>query len=271
MPELPEVETVVRTLAPQVVGAKIFSVRFNREKKLRVPYPIIDLCGKTITNISRRAKFILIHLDNAQYFVCHLGMTGRLLYFADYQEAMHQHMVMQLDNSGYILYRDPRRFGLLDVLDMKEQPMHPWFINLGPEPLSHEWTVDEFTRACRMSKTTIKATIMKQNIVVGVGNIYAAEALFQSGINPHANTTNISDASYEKLHYHIVAILQAALKSGGSTLRDYANAHNQSGSFQMQLQVYGRAKQPCYQCGNKIMVDIIAGRSSYYCGKCQLL
>jgi formamidopyrimidine-DNA glycosylase len=258
MPELPEVETVVRTLAPYLTGRTIVSARFtsrfvtpgNRAKLAR------QVAGRRIESVARRGKFIVIRLDEGSLAV-HLGMTGKLL--AAGVETTHTHGVFTLDD-GVLLYDDPRQFGRIEWGDARAK-------KLGPEPLEIE--LAEFSRALRGRKTRVKALLLNQAFVAGLGNIYVDEILFQSGIHPLAHASRLSAARAAKLHQAMVDTLRLAIEHRGSSVSDYVDADGNRGDFQMLHRVYGREGEACGVCGTAIKKAIVAGRGTHYCPLCQ--
>jgi formamidopyrimidine-DNA glycosylase len=260
MPELPEVETVVRSVAAHLTGRRIVSTRFtsrfvtpgNRAKLTQ------RLAGRRIESVTRRGKFILIALDQGTLTV-HLGMTGKLLVEGEAGE--HTHGVFHLDD-GLLLYHDPRQFGRIEW----SPGPPPRVARLGPEPL--EISFDEFRRRLRR-KARIKALLLNQTFLAGLGNIYADESLFAAGIHPLAIADRLSTARAEKLYQAIRAILRHAIQLGGSSISDYVNAQGERGWFQMEHRVYGREGEPCANCGRPIRKILVAQRGTHYCPHCQ--
>ena len=260
MPELPEVETVVRSVAAHLAGRRIVSARFtsrfvtpgNRSKLTQ------RLAGRRIESVTRRGKFILIALDEGTLTV-HLGMTGKLLISGEAGE--HTHGVFNLDD-GLLLYHDPRQFGRIEF---SEGPP-PRVARLGPEPL--EIGFDEF-RARLKRKTRMKALLLNQTFLAGLGNIYADESLFAAGIHPLAVADRLSTARAKKLYDAIRGILKHAIQLGGSSISDYVNARGERGWFQMEHRVYGREGEPCANCGRPIRKILVAQRGTHYCPHCQ--
>ena len=260
MPELPEVETVVRSVAAHLAGRRIvnasFTSRFvtpgNRAKLIR------RLAGRRIESVTRRGKFILIALDQGTLTV-HLGMTGKLLLEGEAGE--HTHGVFHLDD-GLLLYHDPRQFGRIEF---SEGPP-PRVARLGPEPL--EIPFEEF-RARLKRKTRMKALLLNQTFLAGMGNIYADESLFAAGIHPLAVAEDLSTARAKKLYDAIRGILKHAIQLGGSSISDYVNGRGERGWFQMEHRVYGREGEPCANCGRPIRKILVAQRGTHYCPHCQ--
>lgn len=272
MPELPEVETTKEGIKPHLKGQIIRGITV-RNPKLRqtVPNNMDALCaGKTIHQISRRAKYLLLHLSTG-YILIHLGMSGHLrMISADTMPAKHDHVDLILTNGMALRFCDPRRFGLFLYLEDNPQ-QHPLLIHLGPEPLAEEFDANYLFSRINNRTTSIKSLLMNNHIVVGIGNIYATEALFYSGIHPSSSAQKLSQANCEILIKHIKRILKQSIELGGTTLRDFYNTEGKPGYFSQSLQVYGRATQNCYQCDQLIQSVFIAGRNSAFCPNCQAL
>jgi len=260
MPELPEVETVVRSVAAHLAGRRIVSTSFtsrfvtpgNRSKLTR------RLAGRRIESVTRRGKFILIALDQGTVTV-HLGMTGKLL--IDGEAGEHTHGVFTLDE-GLLLYHDPRQFGRIEF----SAGQSPRVARLGPEPL--EIGFDEF-RARLKRKARMKALLLNQAFLAGLGNIYADESLFAAGIHPLTPASKLTDARAKKLYDAIRGILTHAIQLGGSSISDYVNGRGERGWFQMEHRVYGREGEPCANCGRPIRKILVAQRGTHYCSHCQ--
>ncbi|HEC04923.1 MAG TPA: bifunctional DNA-formamidopyrimidine glycosylase/DNA-(apurinic or apyrimidinic site) lyase [Thiothrix sp.] len=268
MPELPEVETTCRGISPHVSHQKVIKVTV-RQPKLRWPVPkeLQQLEGQTIKRVYRRAKYCLLE-SPAGTVIIHLGMSGNLRICDKGMKAeKHDHVDIQFDNGKILRLQDPRRFGC--VLWTQKLSQHPLIRDLGPEPLSEEFTAPFLYEKSRSRKVNIKTFIMNAKVVVGVGNIYASESLFMSGINPKTLAGKISLKRYEKLVFAIKTVLSLAIDQGGTTLKDFVNASGQPGYFQQKLSVYGRAEQPCLTCKQPIRQITQAQRSTYYCSTCQ--
>ena len=273
MPELPEVETVCRGLSKALPGQKIAGIVTAR-KDMRIPFPknLQSVVGSKILFIDRRAKYILIRLSNGSTMIVHLGMSGRLLVTGEPGKAeKHDHMLIVLDNKTRIIFNDPRRFGLVDLCKTEEVDSHRFFRHLGPEPLDKKFGAAYLTEKLKGRKVAVKLAIMDQRIVVGVGNIYAAEALFDAGIDPARPCRSLTAGEVKKLVSCIKKTLKKAIVAGGSSLRDYVQADGEPGYFQHQWAVYGREGQKCRGCscnlkktgGVKRIVQ--GGRSTFYC------
>ncbi len=269
MPELPEVETTLRGIEKPLTGAKINYLNV-RDSRLRWPIPE-DLAervvGRRIISLSRRAKYILINLEFGS-LIWHLGMSGSMR-IVDQSTGLrkHDHVDLGLGNGAILRYNDPRRFGCLLWAD--DVRAHPLLHSLGPEPLNEEFNGAYLHKKSRGRRIAVKSFIMDQKVVVGVGNIYASEALFLAGIRPAPKAGRISRARYDALAVHIKGVLQRAIAQGGTTLRDFSQVDGRPGYFAQQLHVYGREKQPCTLCGHAISNKIIGQRTSYYCPVCQ--
>ena len=272
MPELPEVETVRRGLENNIIDKKIASV-FISDKKLRLPFPknfSTDLKNKTIISVKRRARYIIIELDKELNILVHLGMTGKIIYQTKTPTpSLHDHCLISFSDKTSIIYNDPRRFGLIDLVKTSEIKNHKMLKNLGPEPLSKEFNAKYLQSKLENKQMNIKTAMMDNEIVVGVGNIYINESLFQSSISPLKAAGNLKLNQLENLIINIKKILKKAIELGGSTLRDYVNLHGDVGGFQFNFAVYGRTGQKCIVCDGIIKKIKQNGRSSFYCQKCQ--
>ncbi len=278
MPELPEVETVCRGLEPVLKGNMVMRVDQHRGD-LRKPFPKnleTVLTGATVTGVSRRAKYILIALDNDFVLILHLGMSGRVLIKdRNYLPQKHDHVVLHMKDGTQIVLNDARRFGMLDLVRSDVLEQHAFFSHLGPEPLSNRFSGPILAAALKGKKTSIKIAIMDQRVVVGVGNIYASEALFLAGIDPQTSVGRVQGEKAEKLAAAIKTVLKKAIQAGGSTLRDHRQANGESGYFQHHFAVYGREGQACPGCEcdigktKGIRKIVQGGRSSYYCPRKQ--
>jgi len=274
MPELPEVETTCRGIAPHVEGRRIRSLTVH-DGRLRWPVPAElppALRGQTVTRISRRGKYLLFHTA-AGVMMVHLGMSGSLrLVSPGTPRKTHDHLVWDVDSGWELRFHDPRRFGSCLWLTgelMAEPERHPLLASLGPEPLSADFGDDHLFRQSRGKTAPVKSFLMDSHVVVGVGNIYANEALFRVGIHPLREAGRISAGRYQRLTGAVRDILASAIARGGTTLRDFVNGQGEPGYFQQELSVYGRAGQPCRQCGRALTEVRLNARSTVYCGHCQ--
>lgn len=270
MPELPEVETTCRGIRPHIVDRRIEKV-IVRQKKLRWPVPdnlTHYLLEQPITAVSRRGKYLLLTCPNGTIIV-HLGMSGSLRIVDKQTEAgKHDHIDFVFDHDKILRFNDPRKFGaVLWAIDPVER--HPLLAKLGPEPLSSAFTGQYLHQHALKRKIAVKNFIMNSAIVVGVGNIYASEALFLAGIHPNRKAGQISLKRYQQLTDSIKTVLSQAISMGGTTLKDFVNEQGKPGYFQQSLNVYGRIKQPCPVCKTPIQAIKIGQRSSYFCPHCQ--
>jgi formamidopyrimidine-DNA glycosylase len=270
MPELPEVETTCRGIAPHIVGNTVSDIVI-RQPQLR--WPITPgfkkgLLKQCINAVSRRGKYILL-ASNTGTAIIHLGMSGSLR-ITDQTTAVrkHDHVDIIFSNGKILRLHDPRRFGAL--LWTRDNPLeHELLCELGPEPLTGDFTADYLHTLSRRRKASVKTFIMNSHVVVGVGNIYASETLFLAGIHPARRADKISLPRYELLVKAIKKVLTASIKQGGTTLRDFVNENGQPGYFQQTLNVYGRDGEACNQCGHVISVSRQLQRSTFYCRHCQ--
>jgi formamidopyrimidine-DNA glycosylase len=269
MPELPEVETTRRGLAPHLVGRRIESLKI-RQPRLRWPIPPAlrrRLPGQRIEAIERRAKYLLVHTEPGSALL-HLGMSGSLRIMpATTPAEPHDHVDWLLDSGRILRFTDPRRFG--SQLWQPSGTVHPLLAGLGPEPLGDAFAGAYLWRKSRGRAAPVKTFLMDQKIVVGVGNIYAVEALFAAGIHPTRAAGSVSRARYERLAGEVKRILAHAIERGGTTLRDFLNAEGEPGYFEQELFVYGRAGEPCRVCGTPIRGVRVGQRGTFYCARCQ--
>jgi formamidopyrimidine-DNA glycosylase len=270
MPELPEVETSCRGIEPHIKKQRVIDV-IIRQKKLRWPIPATlkkELINQTIDTVERRAKYILLG-TKAGSVIIHLGMSGSLR-ISDKKTAAekHDHIDICFANNKILRLRDPRRFGA--VLWTRRDPLqHKLIKSLGPEPLNNEFDGQYLFEHSRNRKIAIKTLIMNSHIVVGVGNIYASESLFQAGINPKSQASRISLERYQLLAESIKNILSRAIQQGGTTLQDFTQQDGKPGYFQQSLNVYGKANEPCPHCQQPVRKITQQQRSTYYCSNCQ--
>jgi formamidopyrimidine-DNA glycosylase len=268
MPELPEVETTVNGLRPVLEGRTITRVTLRRAD-LRRPFPEglgQRLTGATVTGMGRRAKYGLIDTDRGDTLVFHLGMSGRWR-IDPAEELPHDHMILETAEHRLAL-NDPRRFGSVDLVSTAELAVWPLFSALGPEPLGPDFNAAHLAKAFENRVAPIKALLLDQRIVAGLGNIYVCEALYNARIAPMKPAGQIARARLEKLVEAIREVLLAAIEAGGSTLRDYARPDGELGYFAKQWRVYGREGEPC-ECGGKVARRVDGGRSTFWCPKCQ--
>jgi formamidopyrimidine-DNA glycosylase len=265
MPELPEVETIMRMLNPLLLGKTIRNVKLNRPN-LRTPFPdnfISDLCNAIIIDSFRRAKIMVFITDKNQAWLIHLGMSGR--FRTNEQPIKHDHVIIDT-GENVLLYNDPRRFGMMDLVPL---PMlHDIFRSTGPEPLNI--SSDDLEKQLSNKKSPIKTTLLDQKIIAGLGNIYVCEALFISNIHPARPANSLNNVEITNLTAAIKSVLTAAIAKGGSTLRDYRTPDDGMGGFQHDFLVYGRNLKPCFTCNQPINVIKQGGRSTFFCVACQV-
>lgn len=281
MPELPEVETVRRGLAPVMEGVHIERADVNRPD-LRWPFPPdmgARLTGARVERLRRRSKYILADLDTGESLLIHLGMSGRMLisgakvgaFFHDHQPPQkHDHVVFHMDGGARITFNDPRRFGAMDLLAVGEDS-HKLLAGLGPEPLGNAFDGPYLAARLKGRKTPIKSALLDQRIVAGLGNIYVCEVLHRAGIHPARHAGRIAAKRVEGLVPLIRDVLSEAIEAGGSSLRDYRQADGELGYFQHAFAVYGREGAPCVRpgCDGQVARIVQSGRSSFYCPACQ--
>ena len=269
MPELPEVETTVRGLAPVLEGRRLVSVEARRADLRRAFPPDLRqrLTGAVVTELGRRAKYGLIGTDRGDTLIFHLGMSGRWRIDPD-ELGAHDHFVLETDAGRRLALNDPRRFGSLDLLRSDELEGYAPFTSMGPEPLGDQFSAAYLRGALAGRSAPIKALLLDQRIVAGLGNIYVCEALHMAGIAPGRAGGRISSSRLERLVDAIKALLVAAIEAGGSTLRDYARPSGELGYFSKQWRVYGREGEAC-GCGAPIRRRPEGGRSTFYCSACQ--
>ena len=269
MPELPEVETTRRGIEPWLVDQSIIGWTV-RDPRLRWPVDIpSSLRGQTIDAVRRRGKYLLLRCQPGTLIV-HLGMSGSLrILDPDEPPLTHDHVDIALSNRKLLRLNDPRRFGCVLFQPGDDPSQHPLLQHLGPEPLGNEFSGAYLHRLSRKRKVAVKNFIMDAKVVVGVGNIYAAEALFLAGIRPATGAGRIPLAGYERIADGIRQVLNKAVTQGGTTLRDFVGSDGQPGYFRQQLNVYGRQNEPCRVCGARLKLQILGQRSSVYCPNCQ--
>ncbi|MFW5988239.1 MAG: bifunctional DNA-formamidopyrimidine glycosylase/DNA-(apurinic or apyrimidinic site) lyase [bacterium] len=273
MPELPEVETIVNGLRELIKNKIILDVTI-REPNI-IAFPDADLFeeeirDREIIQLRRRGKYILIELEGQKTMVIHLRMTGRLLVKpGELEYDKHSHLIFHLDNNFDLRFHNVRKFGRVYLIDNNDYLKAGGLAKLGPEPLSEEFTLKRFKELLNNRSTNIKALILNQNFLAGLGNIYADEALYKAGILPFRKVNTLKDAEIEKLYQAIKMVLKDAIKAGGTSFSDYRNAQDKKGYFQNELKVYQRAGESCPVCGSKIEKTKVAGRGTHFCPVCQ--
>ncbi|MFQ5603895.1 MAG: bifunctional DNA-formamidopyrimidine glycosylase/DNA-(apurinic or apyrimidinic site) lyase [bacterium] len=273
MPELPEVETIRRALMKQLPGKRIKRI-VVRDARLR--WPVEEgklrslLVRQRIRDIQRRAKYLLVRFENENRLLLHLGMSGRILFLTKKAPLeKHDHVQFNLSGSAELRFRDPRRFGLVEAVTPEEFATHPRLVNLGVEPLDTQVDHRQLFGLAKNRKKPIKNLLMDANFMVGVGNIYANEALFFAGIHPATPVTLLGETDWKNLLQQIRSVLNAAIKQGGTTLNDFVNSDGETGYFQLSLAVYDREGKSCIRCHSKIERLVQVGRSSFFCPQCQ--
>lgn len=271
MPELPEVESIRTGLSLEIPSdSKLSRIVYNR-KDLRfvIPKKTLNLLlGQNLVSIKRRAKYLLFVFTEGT-MISHLGMTGNWR-TTQTKLQKHDHLCFTFSNQLQLIYNDPRRFGYLDyIINSKDINQHPYFIHLGPEPFDKEFTTAYLKNKAKGSNRNIKVFLMDQSVVVGIGNIYASEILFKATIKPQRKVNKVKDTEWIAIIEASQSILQKAIDLGGSTIRDYKKSDGTSGNFQGQHLVYDHKDQTCIKCKSKIKAATIAGRSTYWCPKCQ--
>jgi len=282
MPELPEVETVCRGLAPVMEGVVIARAEVNRPD-LRWPFPenmAARLTGQKVLGLRRRSKYILVDLTSGETLLIHLGMSGRMLISGDQMgrfvqnhpaREKHDHVVIHMQNGARITFNDPRRFGAMDLLNTTTADQHPLLAKLGPEPLGNAFNETYLITALKTKNTPIKSALLDQRIIAGLGNIYVCETLFRAHISPKRRAGQISAKRISSLVPLIREVLSEAIEAGGSSLRDFRQTSGELGYFQHKFDVYDREGKPCPHegCTGRICRITQAGRSSFYCASCQ--
>ncbi|MGD8276592.1 MAG: bifunctional DNA-formamidopyrimidine glycosylase/DNA-(apurinic or apyrimidinic site) lyase [Gemmatimonadota bacterium] len=273
MPELPEAETIARDLRRRVVGSTITGTSVPKPDILAPPLTprrtSARLRGRRITATARRAKKVILELDDANRIVIHLGMTGRVMTSDATGAGDLRHIVtrLRLRDGRDILFDDARRFGLIEIVDADAWP--EWSAALGPEPLSGDFSTETLFRGLRASSTPVRNWLLDQKRVAGIGNIYACEALFRAGIRPTRRARTITRRQATALHTALRSVLREAIRARGTTFRDYRDARGGRGAFQARLAVYDRETEPCFTCDTPIRRTILSNRSAFYCPACQ--
>lgn len=273
MPELPEVETVKQSLQALVAGKTIRNATVYLPRLIRTPDDAMQfslmLAGQKIEEVSRRGKFLLFEIGSYT-LVSHMRMEGRYgLYSASDPIEKHTHVIFHLTDGTELRYKDVRQFGTFDLLPKGELAAIPGLRSIGPEPLGAEFTPEDLHRRLKLRTGKIKALLLDQNLVAGIGNIYADEVLFQAGLHPELTGQQLNRAHAARLHQAIVNVLSASVEAGGSSVKSYVNGYGKAGGYQFQLKVYGKERWPCPQCGTPIEKIRVAGRGTHFCPTCQ--
>jgi formamidopyrimidine-DNA glycosylase len=273
MPELPEVETVRRSLLPVLVGRRIERVLVRERRLRRQVDPALlkrEVCGQVVVDLSRRGKYLLIHLEGERRLLVHLGMSGRLfLTRAATPSARHEHVVFSLDDGQELRFRDPRRFGVVEATTVSALATDRRLSELGVEPLSRACSAKYLYERSRGLRRPVKNFLMDARVLVGVGNIYANEALFLARIHPLRAAGRSGLARWERLTAAVKQVLRDAIRQGGTTLNDFRSGTGEEGYFQVFLRVYQREGEGCPECERPIRKTVLAGRSTFYCPSCQ--
>jgi len=273
MPELPEVETIRRQLAPKVAGREIAAVEIGLPRLLKYPDPacfLREIIGKRIEKLERRGKYLLFRLTGDMTMIIHLRMTGRLFYrAADTVRDAHTHVVFVFDNGFELRFADMRTLGTLCLLADTELGKIKGLHEMGPEPLTAAFDLKYFQQLLANKKTKIKGLLLDQRRIGGLGNIYVDESLNLAGIHPERPAGSLSPDEISNLHQAINTVIREGIEHGGTTFRDYVDGEGKAGTHQHHLRVYGRKQEPCVTCGTAIERKEVAGRGSYYCPCCQ--
>lgn len=284
MPELPEVETVRRGLAPAMEGKRIERAEIRRPD-LRFPFPenfVRRVSGATVKAIGRRAKYLVGELSTGDALIMHLGMTGRFTVsrgrrdrkLGEFvhdpgEDPKHDHMIFDLSGGVRVTFNDPRRFGFVELWPMMDLDAYPAFAELGPEPISNAFSGSFLGGAFAGKKTPVKSALLDQHVVAGLGNIYVCEALFRAGVDPRKLAGSLSATRLDRLAHAVRDVIEEAIEAGGSSISDFAHADGELGYFQHRFCVYDREGEPCSKCGRPIKRIVQAGRSTFYCSRDQ--
>jgi formamidopyrimidine-DNA glycosylase len=275
MPELPEVETVRKTLENLVLNKTIENITVTWPKMIKNPEDVTQftdaLKGQTIKGISRRGKFLIFYTDTLA-LVSHLRMEGKYAVYPKNEPSdKHTHVIFQFTDQTELRYKDVRKFGTMHLFMRGSEFAVPPLINLGPEPFSEHFTTEYLSKKLQGTTRKIKPTLLDQSIVVGLGNIYVDEALFRSNIHPETLANSLNSQQLSTLHQEIVNTLSEAVQKGGSTIRSYVNSQGEIGMFQLELFVYGRKGESCKRCGRDLEKTVVGGRGTHFCPNCQQL
>lgn len=275
MPELPEVETVVKGLRPLITDRIVTAVEIREENMIAYPEADIQafkdsLIGSKIDAINRRGKYIIIELNTDKNMVIHLRMTGKLLVkeVKEFRDK-HTHVIFSLNDGQEIRFNNIRKFGRVYLIDKNHPEQAGGLSDLGPEPLSEDLTLTDFKKLFKNRRALMKSLLLNQHFVAGIGNIYADEILFLSGVRPDRTADTLTEDEKEKIYHNMRHILKKGIIYGGTSFSDYVNAFGEKGSFQEELKVHQREGEECYSCGTKINKIKVSGRSTYFCPKCQ--
>jgi formamidopyrimidine-DNA glycosylase len=269
MPELPEVETVARSLRPKLVGRKIVDIRNTWPRHIDRPdYAgfINRIRGRMITDVSRRGKFLLFPLDNGETLIIHLRMSGHLAVILPQTPAdKHTHTIFELDNGLELRFRDTRKFGRIYLVKNQDEVLG----KLGPEPLVEDFSVETLNEIMRGKRRLLKPFLLDQTMIAGIGNIYADEALFYAGLHPRRRTDTLAEWDIKKLHEGIQHVLWLGVQREGASINTYLKPNGEKGNMQEDVKVFRRTGEPCFKCGNPIQRIVLGGRSTHFCENCQ--
>ncbi|WP_428248878.1 bifunctional DNA-formamidopyrimidine glycosylase/DNA-(apurinic or apyrimidinic site) lyase [Ferrovibrio sp.] len=273
MPELPEVETTRRGLAMKLAGHSIARIEARRPD-LRFPLPkdfARRIQGRKVLALERRAKYILVQLDGGLTWLIHLGMSGRMVMRQGWPNDIgpHDHVIFATETGWAVTFNDARRFGMMDLIEAPELAQHKLLSGIGPEPLDDAFTPAVLAAALKGKRTPMKAALLDQRVVAGLGNIYVSEALYRAGIHPERLAGSVAAKRLDRLVPAIKAVLLEAVEAGGSSLRDYVQTDGELGYFQTRFRVYDREDQPCQTCKRPVRRIVQSGRSTFFCGNCQ--
>jgi formamidopyrimidine-DNA glycosylase len=272
MPELPEVETVKKALSRKITGKKILNVESNFEKIVASPdFKAFEknITGKTIESLSRRGKFLIVHLSGGKIMISHLRMTGHWLVGPKIEKNKFMHLIFRLSGSQTMAYSDIRKFGRIWLIDTKELGKFKPILKLGPEPLGTEFALEEFSRKLAKNRSRIKAVLLNQQVVAGLGNIYVDEVLYEAGVRPIRPANRLRIIEKKKIFDAIRKIIAKAIQFRGTTVVNFTTPEGKGGDFQKQLKVYGKKGKKCPRCQGEIKRIVVAGRGTHYCPVCQ--
>jgi formamidopyrimidine-DNA glycosylase len=269
MPELPEVETVARSLRPKLIGRKIMGIRNSWARHIDRPEHAVfaeRIRGRTIQDVSRRGKFLLFPLDNAEMLIIHLRMSGHLAVIPSKTPVdKHTHTIFELDDGKELRFRDTRKFGRVYLVRNEDDILG----KLGPEPLVVEFTAEVLAGILRGKKRLLKPFLLDQTMIAGIGNIYADEALFYAGLDPRRKTDTLNAQEIKKLHEGIRHVLRLGIQREGASISTYLKPDGKKGNMQEDVKVFRRTGEPCFKCGDPIQRIVLGGRSTHYCATCQ--
>lgn len=273
LPELPEVETIKNTLAPKIRGKEFVEVQVKLPKVIASPSPETfcqELKRKTVTELGRRGKYLLIFLTSNLTLILHLRLSGRLTYTpSPFPPARHTHVIFTFHDGAQLHFNDLRQFGQLSLVPTLELAQFPPLAKLGPEPLSPSFNAEAFADLISQRKGQLKPLLIDQTFLAGIGNIYADEILFHTGLSPRRSAATLTPSEVARLYQSICTVLEAGISSRGTSVRDYVDGEGKRGDYQNKLCVYAREKMPCFSCGNPIERQRLGGRSTYFCPTCQ--